>query len=71
MPVTVELVPDTVHSFVLFDFLPETRSALDQFAAHVAQAVPAEPTIADKVIVTTVIVFLRYVGETPRRGLVS
>ena len=30
---TLELVPDTVHSFVLFDFLPETRSALEQFAA--------------------------------------
>ena len=41
VPVTVELVPDTVHSFVLFDFLPETRLALDQFAAHVDDAVPA------------------------------
>jgi salicylate hydroxylase len=40
VPVTVELVQDTVHSFVLFDFLPETRSALDQFADHVAGAVP-------------------------------
>jgi salicylate hydroxylase len=44
VPVTVELVPDTVHSFVLFDFLPETRLALDQFADHVAHAVPAKPT---------------------------
>ena len=41
VPVTVEIVPDTVHSFVLFDFLPETRVALDQFAAHVDDAVPA------------------------------
>ena len=36
--VTVELFPDTVHSFVLFDFLPETRSALEQFAAHAVGA---------------------------------
>jgi salicylate hydroxylase len=41
VPVTVELIPDTVHSFVLFDFLPETGSALDQFADHVARAAPA------------------------------
>jgi salicylate hydroxylase len=38
VPVTIELVEDTVHSFVLFDFLPETRSALEQFAAHAAGA---------------------------------
>ena len=36
--VSIELVPDTVHSFVLFDFLPETRSALERFAAHAASA---------------------------------
>jgi salicylate hydroxylase len=38
--VTLDLVEDTVHSFVLFDFLPETKSALEQFAAHVAAALP-------------------------------
>ena len=38
--VTMELVQDTVHSFVLFDFLPETRSALEQFAAHAMGVVP-------------------------------
>jgi salicylate hydroxylase len=38
--VTLELVHDTVHSFVLFDFLPETRAALEQFAAHAADALP-------------------------------
>ena len=38
--VTIELVEDTVHSFVLFDFLPETRSALEQFATHAASALP-------------------------------
>ena len=42
VPVTIELVEDTVHSFVLFDFLPETRSALKQFAAHAASALPEE-----------------------------
>ena len=40
--VTIELVEDTVHSFVLFDFLPETRLALEQFAAHTASALPRE-----------------------------
>jgi salicylate hydroxylase len=38
VPATLELVPDTVHSFVLFGFLPETRSALDRFAEHAARA---------------------------------
>jgi hypothetical protein len=38
VPATLELVPDTVHSFVLFDFLPETRSALERFAEHAARA---------------------------------
>ena len=38
--VTLEFVPDSVHSFVLFDFLPETKSALAQFAAHAAGALP-------------------------------
>jgi salicylate hydroxylase len=36
--VTLELVEDTVHSFVLFDFLPETHAAVDQFATHAAGA---------------------------------
>jgi salicylate hydroxylase len=36
--VTSELVQDSVHSFVLFDFLPETHAALDQFAVHAASA---------------------------------
>ena len=36
--VTVELIPDTVHSFVLFDFLPEARSALERFGEHAARA---------------------------------
>ena len=36
--VTLQLVEDTVHSFVLFDFLPETGTALDQFATHTASA---------------------------------
>lgn len=38
VPVRIALFQDTVHSFVLFDFLPETRTALDQFAEHVASA---------------------------------
>ena len=38
--VTLALVDDTVHSFVLFDFLPETESALEQFAAHALSALP-------------------------------
>ncbi len=42
LDVEIELLPDTVHSFVLFDFLPEARQALAQFAAFVAsrQALP-------------------------------
>jgi salicylate hydroxylase len=36
--VTLELVDDTVHSFVLFDYLPETAIAFDQFATHAARA---------------------------------
>ncbi len=31
--VTLELVQDTVHSFVLFEFLPESGAALNQLAA--------------------------------------
>ena len=38
--VTIKLVEDTVHSFVLLDFLPETRSALEQFAGHTLSALP-------------------------------
>jgi salicylate hydroxylase len=33
VPVTLRLVADSVHSFILFDFLPESRSALAEFAA--------------------------------------
>ena len=36
--VTEVIVPDTVHSFVLFDLLPETQVALEQFAAHATAA---------------------------------
>jgi salicylate hydroxylase len=34
--VTLELVEDSVHSFVLFDFLPETQAALEQLSQHLA-----------------------------------
>jgi salicylate hydroxylase len=37
--VTLELVEDCVHSFVLFDFLPETEAALEALSAH-ARAAP-------------------------------
>ena len=37
---TLELVPDSVHSFVLFAFLDESERALERFAEHVRQAVP-------------------------------
>jgi salicylate hydroxylase len=40
VPVTFSPVADSVHSFVLFDFLPETDAALAEFAAF-AQAVRA------------------------------
>jgi salicylate hydroxylase len=42
--VDLTLVPDTVHSFVLFDFLPETTTALEQLETHVRDhaAVEAE-----------------------------
>ena len=33
--VTLELVEDSVHSFVLFDFLPETEAALEALSASV------------------------------------
>ena len=33
--VTLELVEDSVHSFVLFDFLPETQAALEALSASV------------------------------------
>jgi acetyl esterase/lipase len=33
VPVTFSPVADTVHSFILFDFLPETDRALAEFAA--------------------------------------
>ena len=41
VPVTFSLVADSVHSFVLFDFLPETDRALAEFAAF-ARTVPAD-----------------------------
>lgn len=40
VPTTLELVPDSVHSFVLFAFLDESERALERFAEHVRQAVP-------------------------------
>ena len=39
--VTLEMFEDTVHSFILFDFLPETRVALEQFASRV-RATPVD-----------------------------
>jgi salicylate hydroxylase len=36
--VTLRLVPDSVHSFVLFGFLPEASEALDHLAEHAAAA---------------------------------
>ncbi len=40
--VTLELVEDSVHSFVLFDFLPEAQAALEALATHAnAEARPA------------------------------
>jgi salicylate hydroxylase len=41
VPVTFSPVTDSVHSFVLFDFLPETDRALAEFAAF-ARTVPAD-----------------------------
>jgi len=38
VPVTFSPVADSVHSFVLFDFLPETDRALSEFAAFSAMA---------------------------------
>jgi salicylate hydroxylase len=38
VPVTFRLVADSVHSFILFDFLPETARALAEFAAFVRAA---------------------------------
>ena len=37
---TLEIVPDSVHSFVLFAFLEESERALQRFAEHVRQSVP-------------------------------
>ena len=37
-PVSLEIVEDTVHSFVLFDFLPEAREALARASALLAAA---------------------------------
>jgi acetyl esterase/lipase len=41
VPVTFSPVADSVHSFILFDFLPETDRALAEFAAF-AQTVHAD-----------------------------
>jgi len=40
VPVTFSPVADSVHSFILFDFLPETDRALAEFAsfAHTVRA---------------------------------
>jgi salicylate hydroxylase len=35
--VTLDLVEDTVHSFVLFDFLPEAAAALERLGEHARQ----------------------------------
>ena len=40
--VTLRLVEDTVHSFLLFDFLPESREALAEIAAFVEGLLGAE-----------------------------
>ena len=45
--VMLEKVPDTVHSFPLFSFLPESAVALDQFAEHVARAL-SRTVVADR-----------------------
>jgi len=37
VPAKLELIEDSLHGFMLFDFLPETRTALDQFADFVSQ----------------------------------
>jgi salicylate hydroxylase len=34
--VVLRTVPDSVHAFALFDFLPETAAAIDELAEHVA-----------------------------------
>jgi acetyl esterase/lipase len=39
VPVTFRPVADSVHSFILFDFLPETERALAEFAAF-AETLP-------------------------------
>jgi salicylate hydroxylase len=41
--VDIELIDDSVHSFVLFDFLPETRVSLEQLSAHAATALGDTP----------------------------
>jgi salicylate hydroxylase len=42
VPVTFSPVADSVHSFILFDFLPETGGALTEFAAFSRNAVNAQ-----------------------------
>jgi salicylate hydroxylase len=44
--VSLELVPDSVHSFVLFEQLPETEVALRQFAQHVCRDAAANAAYA-------------------------
>jgi acetyl esterase/lipase len=43
VPVTFSPVADSVHSFILFDFLPEADRAVAEFAAFAAAAVAARP----------------------------
>jgi salicylate hydroxylase len=43
VPVTFSPVADSVHSFILFDFLPETDRALAEFAAFAAAATGGQP----------------------------
>jgi acetyl esterase/lipase len=42
VPVTFSPVADSVHSFILFDFLPETGRALAEFAAFARKTVDAQ-----------------------------
>jgi salicylate hydroxylase len=44
--VELELVPDSVHSFVLFGELPETAAALARLSGHARRALRGEPSRA-------------------------
>jgi acetyl esterase/lipase len=43
VPVTFRPVADSVHSFVLFDFLPETDRALAEFGGFVRTVLAGQP----------------------------